>query len=353
MPMTHVLHRRLLTGRAGQIVTPRGLLTASSGVVASVSDVVDTLLDRSVVLGFSRIGPAVRRRLPTWPADPAPGALAGQHAAVTGATSGLGLATALGLLRLGATVHLVVRNPAKAEEVRTELLTQVPQGTVEVHRCDVADLDDVRRFSAQLAADVPHLDVLVHNAGALPPTRTESPQGHELTMALHVLGPVLMTELLLPVMKGRAARVVLVTSGGMYAQRLREDDPDYLDGDYSGTTAYARSKRAQIELLPLLQDRWRAAGLQVYATHPGWADTPGVVDSLPTFHRITGPILRDAEGGAETTVWLAAQKPPPPGGGLWHDRRQRPTHVRPGTRTDLAAAERLWGWVADQAGLAG
>jgi len=327
--------------------------TAPTGIAASLSGALDSVLDRSVVLGFSRIGPALRRRLPTWPADPRPDALAGQHAAVTGATSGLGLATAQGLLRLGATVHLVVRDLDKARQVRTDLLEQVPQGALEIHRCDVADLDDVRRFSAELAADVPRLDVLVHNAGALPPTRTESPQAHELSMALHVLGPVLMTELLLPVMNDRAARVVLVTSGGMYAQKLREDDPEYRDGDYAGTTAYARSKRAQVELLPVLQDRWETAGVRVYATHPGWADTPGVVDSLPAFHRMTGPILRDPEGGAETTVWLVAQEPPLPGGGLWHDRRERPTHLRRGTRTPPAAARRMWVWVADQTDLDG
>lgn len=325
---------------------------SASGVVTAVAGAVDAALDRSVVLGFSRIGPAVRRRLPTWPADPAPGALTGQHAAVTGASSGLGVATALDLLRLGATVHLVVRSPAKAEPVRAALLEQVPGGTVDIHRCDIADLDDVRRFTDRLTGQVPHLDVLVHNAGALPATRSESPQGHELTMALHVLGPVLMTDLLLPGMAGRDARVVLVTSGGMYAQKLREDDPEYRDGDYSGTTAYARSKRAQVELLPVLQDRWGPSGVRVYATHPGWADTPGVVESLPRFHRITGPILRDTAGGAETTVWLVAQDPPLPGGGLWHDRRQRPTHLRPGTRTDRDAVLRLWDWVADQTELA-
>ena len=320
-------------------------------VAGTLGAAVDTALDRSVVLGFSSIGPAVRRRLPGWPDDPAANSLVGQHAAVTGATSGLGLATALGLLRLGATVHLVVRDPGKAAGVRADLLRQVPGGAVEIHRCDVADLDDVRRFAGDFAARVPHLDVLVHNAGALPTTRAESPQGHELTMALHVLGPTLMTELLLPSLAGRDARVILVTSGGMYAQRLRDDDPEYLRGDYSGTTAYARSKRAQVELLPLLQDRWGAAGVTVHATHPGWAKTPGVADSLPTFHTLTRPILRDSGSGADTTVWLTARTPAPPGGGLWHDRRQRPTHLRRSTRTDPAATTRMWQWVAEQTGL--
>lgn len=305
----------------------------------------DTALDRSVVLGFSSIGPAVRRRLPTWPDDPAPGALAGTVAAVTGATSGLGIATARGLLELGAEVRLVVRDTEKGAEVRAELEAAVPGGKVAVDRCDVGDLGDVRRCATELAATLDRLDVLIHNAGAMPATRTESAQGHELTMSLHLLGPVLMTELLAPVLTGDA-RVVFVTSGGMYGQDLRADDPEYVDGDYSPTTAYARSKRAQVELLPLLQQRWSPS--HVYATHPGWADTPGVQGSLPTFRRMMRPVLRDADGGAETTVWLAAVQPAPAGGGLWHDRAKRPTHFLPRTRTGPEATAALWVWVQAQ-----
>lgn len=308
---------------------------------------IDTALDRSVVLGFSSVGPAVRRRLSGWPDDPPPDALRGRVVAVTGATSGLGHATALGALRMGAAVRLVVRDAARGATVAARLVREVPGGEVAVDRCDVADLDDVRRFAAEVTAAVPRIDVLVHNAGAMPPTRTESPQGHELTMSLHVLGPVLMTELVTPVLAPHA-RVMLVTSGGMYGQRLRDDDPEYLDGDYSGTTAYARSKRAQVELLPLLTERW---GLDVHATHPGWADTPGVQSSLPTFRRLTRPLLRDADSGAETTVWLAAVQPPPPGGGLWHDRRRRPTHLLRRTRTRPGDVAALWQWVRDATGV--
>jgi NAD(P)-dependent dehydrogenase (short-subunit alcohol dehydrogenase family) len=310
---------------------------------------VDTLMDRTVGPGFTRIGHAVRRRLPGWPADPPPDALAGRIAAVTGATSGLGLATAEGLARLGASVRLVVRDAEKGARVKSWLEDQVPGADLTVDLCDVADLADVRRFAAEL--DVGRLDVLVHNAGALPPRRTESPQGHELTMALHVLGPLLMTELLRPVLAGHDARVVFVTSGGMYSQRLRVDDPEYLRGEYAGTTAYARSKRAQVELLPVLADRWRADRISVHAMHPGWADTPGVVESLPTFHKITGPLLRDAESGADTTVWLAATEPPPPSGQLWHDRRVRSTHLLGRTRTGEGERTEMWAWARDQAGI--
>ncbi len=312
---------------------------------------VDTLLDRSVVLGFSRIGPAVRRHLPTWPEDPAPGSMAGRTVAVTGATSGLGLATAQGYAELGAAVRLVVRDVEKGARVKADIEASVPGAEISVDRCDVSDLDDVRRFVAEL--DLDRLDVLVHNAGAMPATRTESAQGHELTMSLHVLGPVLMTELLRPVLRRAAdgAQVIMVTSGGMYGQRLRADDPEYLSGEYTGTNAYARSKRAQIELLPVLAQRWGPDGVGVHATHPGWADTPGIAGSLPLFHKLTGPFLRDAAGGAETTVWIGATAVPTPSGQLWHDRRARPTHMLRRTRTGPDERTELWGWVTDRTSL--
>jgi NAD(P)-dependent dehydrogenase (short-subunit alcohol dehydrogenase family) len=315
-----------------------------------IGRLVDTVLDRTVAPGYSRLGLAVRRRLPGWPADPEPGALPGRAVLVTGATSGLGTATAAGVVGLGGHAHLVVRDTAKAEQVRADLEAAHPGAQVTVWRCDVADLDDVRRFARELLAAEVVLDAVVHNAGAMPPERTTSPQGHELTMALHVLGPVAMTEALLPAL-APGCRVVLVTSGGMYAQPLRDDDPEYLKGEYTPTAAYARSKRAQVELLPLLQERWGARGVQVHATHPGWADTPGVQDSLPTFRRVTGPILRDAEGGADTTVWLVATQPAPEAPALWHDRRPRPVSLLPRTRTSEEQRQRIWDWTRVAAGL--
>lgn len=315
-----------------------------------LGDVADVVLDRTVAPGYLRTGLALRKRLPGWPADPAPHALQGHVALVTGASSGLGIATVEGLARLGAEVQLVVRDVEKGERVAAELRTRVPNSQLEVRRCDLADLEDVRRFAAETTTD--RVDVLVHNAGVMPPQRTESPQGHELTMAVHLLGPVLMTELLRPQLAAsESARVVLVTSGGMYAQKLRADDPEYLDGDYSPTTAYARSKRAQVDLLPLLAARW-SGDLTVHATHPGWADTPGVVDSLPRFHKLTGPLLRTAEQGADTTVWLAATAPAPESGQLWHDRRPRPTVLVPGTRASEGAVQTVYTWLLSQVDLA-
>ena len=312
---------------------------------------VDRVLDRSVALGYSRIGLALRRRLPDWPADPAPDALRGQDVVVTGASSGLGIATAEGVARLGARVHLVVRDLEKGERARAALLRAVPGAEAELWRCDVSDLDDVRRSASELAAACPAIRAVVHNAGAMPAERTESAQGHEMTMALHVLGPLLMTELLLEPLAAGSGRVVMVTSGGMYTQPLPDTDPEYLRAEYKPATAYARSKRTQVALLPELTRRWAARGVTVHATHPGWADTPGVVDSLPGFHRLTGPILRDTTQGADTTVWLIAVQPPPQGGHLWHDRRIRPVHYLSRTRETEVQRGEMWRWVREAAGL--
>jgi dehydrogenase/reductase SDR family member 12 len=146
--------------------------------------------------------------------------------------------------------------------------------------------------------------------------------------------------------------VILVTSGGMYTQRLMAHDPEYKRGAYKGATAYARSKRAQVALTPLFQQRWAEDGISVHVMHPGWADTPGIASSLPVFRKITGPFLRDGESGADTIVWLAATEPPPPGGRFWHDRAERPTHYRKATQESAADRQLMWTWVLDATGIA-
>ncbi len=330
-------------------------LDALDRIMHRVEAGLDSALDRTVAPGYTSLGLAVRRRLPSWPADPPKAALSGQNIIVTGATSGLGIATAQGLRALGAHVHLVVRDPEKATTVVAELESQLtpatdpagaPAAALTIWRCDLADLTSVAEFTREfLASDTP-LDGIVHNAGVLPSQRETSAQEHELTMAVHVLGPVAMTEQLLPALRAHQARVILVTSGGMYTQPLPVHDLDYRVGRYSGTVAYARSKRAQVELLPILQRRWAEADVCVYATHPGWAATPGVTQSLPAFEALTRPLLRNAAAGADTTVWLMATQPRPVGGGLWHDRRPRPTTLWSRHRAIGAERDLLWNWVA-------
>jgi dehydrogenase/reductase SDR family member 12 len=291
-----------------------------------LTGVLDAALDRSVLFGYSKIGYGLRQRF--WPADPPAGAMAGKRVVVTGATSGLGEAMAKSFAELGATVHLLGRNPDKVTRSAGVIRGEVPGAVVIEEVCDVGDLDAVRAWTEDLAGRIDALHGLVHNAGAMPKQRDETPQGHELQLACHVLGPHLMTERLLPLLRtADGASVVWVSTGGMYSASLDADDVESRRGDYDGVRVYARTKRMQVVLADAWARRLAAerADVRVESMHPGWAATPGVAEALPTFQKLTGPLLRTAEEGADTAVWLVATRPPSHPPHFWHDRAQRPT----------------------------
>lgn len=270
-----------------------------------VTRVLDAVLDRGL-LGYGKVGYAARSR--DWAPLPR---MDGKVVLVTGAKAGLGRAIAEGLVALGATVRILVRGEA-------------PEIGAEVDTLDVSSLAAVREY----AYDGP-VHALIHNAGVMPSQRTETAEGHELALATHVLGPHLLTRRLRP------ERVIWVSSGGMYTQKLRVDDLEYRGGEYNGTTAYARTKRMQVVLSELwARERFSASG------HPGWVDTPGIAHSLPKFERVARPILRTTQQGADTFIWLAAADVP--SGRFWHDRRPRPTHYLPLTRESETDRRALW-----------
>ncbi len=307
-----------------------------------VSKVLDTALDRTLI-GYGNVGYLVRRA--RWPGDePAPGSLEGRTALVTGAKSGIGKAIATGLARLGATVHMAVRDTEQGEAARADVLREVPGAEVAVDECDVSSLAGVRAFAEALQARTGALDVLVHNAGVMPPRREVTAEGNEIALATHVLGPHLLTALLLPALRrAPGARVIWVSSGGMYAQPLRIDDLQYEQGDYNGTAAYARTKRMQVVLSREWAERAYADSVISHAGHPGWADTPGVSSSLPLFRTLTRPLLRTPEQGADTFVWLAAaERPGLVTGRFWHDREIRPEHYLARTRETGPDRTALW-----------
>ena len=180
---------------------------------------------------------------------------------------------------------------------------------LELELCDVSSLASVREFAARFVAERAELHALVNNAGVMPPERTHTDEGFELTFATNVLGPFLLTALLLPALRrGAPSRIVNVSSGGMYTQRLRADDLQLEGRDYDPPAFYAHTKRCEVILTELWAERLRGSGVGVHSMHPGWADTPGVQSSLPRFRKLMRPLLRDADQAADTIVWLAGRR---------------------------------------------
>jgi NAD(P)-dependent dehydrogenase (short-subunit alcohol dehydrogenase family) len=316
-------------------------------VRAGAATAVDAVLEASVVGSFTRIGPAVRRRLEHWVDPPA---VAGRTMVITGATSGLGLAAACALSRRGANLVLVGRDPTRSEQARRTVRAVSTGGRIDVELADLGDLEQVRRLGERLLERLDRLDVLINNAGALLRNYTRAPDGHELTITVHLLAQFALTQGLLPLLEASApSRVITMTSGGMYTQKFSLGTLVMSEDDYDGTVAYARAKRAQVVLTHELQRRFGPKGVDFHVVHPGWADTPGVHSGLPTFTKVVGPLFRTPEVGADTAVWLAGQPDgEPEGGQLWLDRRPRGLYRLPWTyesEAELTAdGEALYEW---------
>ncbi|MGB8332337.1 MAG: SDR family NAD(P)-dependent oxidoreductase [Polyangiales bacterium] len=300
----------------------------------------DCILDKSV-LGYTALGYR-------WRSHPAVRAdLKGRVALVTGATSGLGRQTAKELAQLGATVIVVGRSPGKAANAVEEIRQQTGNPRVRAEIADLSSMKQVRALADRIDAPV-HL--LVNNAGVLLPERTETDEGLETTFATNLLGQFLLTNLLIDKLEA-PARIINVSSGGMYTQRVEVDDLQMKHGRYDGAVAYARTKRAQVVLTELWAHALQDRGVVVHSMHPGWADTPGVAESLPRFYRLAKPLLRTTAQGADTIVWLCASEDAGQcTGKFWHDRRPRPTHRFRSTMESEGEREALWARLAELSG---
>lgn len=254
---------------------------------------------------FGHRGHAARKRTFT------PGALdvdlSGRHYVVTGASSGLGRAAAEALASRGGTVHLVCRGEAKANEVAEGI--RKTGGEAHVHLCDISSMGEVQRFAKSWGEA--RLDCLVNNAGVLLHERQESVDGYETAFATNSLGTFVLTELMIPALKGTpGSRVVTVSSAGMLNSGLELEDLQgeqlTRDGKIDGNLQYSKTKRHQVAMTEYWSRKYEEDGIFWASMHPGWALTPGVERSIPGFYKALKSQMRSAEEGADTIVWLAA-----------------------------------------------
>jgi retinol dehydrogenase 12 len=274
---------------------------------------------------------------------------------VTGATSGIGYETALGLARRGARVALVGRDPARARACAARIRAAVPGAAVDAHVADLSAQAEIRGLADDLRAAYPRLDVLVNNAGAIFDRRTLTVDGIERTWALDHLSYVLLTLELLDTLKASAAagarpRIVNVASAAHVRGHIDFDD---IEGArrYGAMRAYAQAKLGNVLFTYALARRLRDRGITVNAVHPGVVNTGFARNTgglLGTAWSLIRPFLIAPEKGAQTSLHVAAA-PDLDGVTGRYFSRSRPTTSSAESR-DETVQERVWALSLGQLG---
>lgn len=266
---------------------------------------------------------------------------------ITGANSGVGRETALGVAALGATTVLACRDRDRAEFAAAAIRRRTGNTAVSTVEVDLEDLESVARCAVECLARHGSVDVLVNNAGGYWDHRALTTQGFERHFGVNYLSHYALTRHLLDARDGRAPdRIVSVTSVGHRAVRGMSFGDLQLDGGWTAAGAYGQSKLAQILFTRELARRYGGRGVVAHATHPGSVRSHFGADG--DTHGVTRVVVRAIIGvtgvtpaaAARTPVYLAsAEAPGRTNGGYWVRRKER----RPsrGAR-DAEAARRLW-----------
>jgi retinol dehydrogenase 14 len=274
--------------------------------------------------------------------------MAGRTVLVTGATSGIGRATALELATMGAHVAIAGRDRVRTQRAAREIRAAGGRN-VDVFVADLSSQAQVRRLAGEVLEGLPRIDVLVNNAGGYWSTRHVTEDGLERTFALNHLAPFLLTNLLLDRLEQSApARVVTVASNAHAQGRIDFDD---LQGmrSYSGSRAYSQSKLANVLFSYQLARRLRGSAVTANALHPGLVRTSFGAEDPERIQRLLVPLLRPVmkspAQGAATSIHLASAAELEQVSGRYFANR-RPT--KSSTRSyDQAVAARLWEASAD------
>ena len=264
--------------------------------------------------------------------------LQGNVCLITGANSGIGKATALGLAHLGATIILVCRDQSRGEAAQAEIKAHSGNASVDLLLADLASQPSIRQLAAEVNARYPHLHVLVNNAGVMPSHRTLTAEGLEANFAINHLGPFLLTHLLLDVLKASApSRIVFVAS-----QVVSPLDFDDLQSEqhFGMNSTYGKSKLCNILITQELAKRLEGSGVTVNCLHPGLVATNLSHDWSPPLRVLYRLVCMSSAKGAQTALYLASS-PEVEGMTGHYFKKQRPATL-PRLAQDEASAKRLW-----------
>jgi len=237
--------------------------------------------------------------------------MSGKMCIVTGANSGIGKETALGLAQMGARVVMVCRNAEKGKAALEEIRRESGSSQVDLLIADMSSQASVRALAEQIQQKYPRLDVLANNAGGAALARTLSADGIEMTLATNHLGPALLTLLLLDLLKASApSRIVNVSSSEAQAARLDTNDLQFERRKYRGIAAYRQSKLLMNAFTFELARRLAGTGVTANCLHPGAVATNiWNPDLLPLIGglivAVVKPFLLNSKQGAAVSLYLA------------------------------------------------
>ena len=289
----------------------------------------------------------------TWRTEDIPDQ-SGRTAVVTGANSGLGLATTRELARRGARVIMACRSTDKGESAASDIRRQAPEAKLDVRPLDLGSLESIQAFANDFGLEAGRLDLLINNAGIMMTPQQTTHDGFELQLGTNHLGHFALTGLLLDtVQSAEAGRVVTLSSIEHKSGHIEFGDLQSEDG-YAPRKAYRQSKLANAIFGVELDRRLRAAGSSTISVlaHPGYSDTnlqtTGPTGPMKAILKVGNKLLaQDADTGALPTLY-AATAPGVEGGDFYgpdgfKEMRGNPTHVDviPEAR-DPAVASRLW-----------
>jgi NAD(P)-dependent dehydrogenase (short-subunit alcohol dehydrogenase family) len=233
----------------------------------------------------------------------------GKTCLVTGADSGIGKHASIKLAQKGAHVVMLCRDIEKAQEARQEIIKESGNPDVGLIICDLSLMRSIREAVEEFKERLDDLHVLINNAGVLLPEREITDEGNEKSFAVNYLGPFLLTNLLLDVIKKNTpARIVNITSAMHTRGSIDFDDLQMKKGRYSGWRAYANSKLAMVMFTYELAEKLVNEEITVNTLHPGAVSTNFGEESIGTkaIYDIFGFLMRDPGEAAEDVVHLAS-----------------------------------------------
>jgi retinol dehydrogenase-14 len=270
----------------------------------------------------------------------------GKICLVTGASSGIGKATALGLAKLGATVVIVCRDTARGETARAEIVQKSGSNSVDLLLADLSSQEEIRRLASEYKSKYQQLHVLINNAGVYYTKRHVTVDGLEAMFAVNYLAHFLLTNLLLDIIKRSAPARIINVAGAYHAKGKISFDDLQGEKDFDGQRANHQSKLADVLFTYELARRLKRAGVTATCLHPGMVATDLIAKDkdFPVFfkylYKLSRPLMKSPAKGAETSISLASS-PEVEGVTGQYFVNKKIAKSSPESR-DVQLAQRLW-----------